>query len=45
VKKTQDVCTQRSLATSKSPKWHTCGACRWVEGSRQLEHYRTKIPV
>ena len=33
VKKTQDVCTQRSLATGKSPKWHTCGACRGAEGS------------
>ena len=40
VKKSQDVCIQRSLATgsydwlaiSKSPKWHTCEACRELKG-------------
>ena len=32
VKKTQDVCIQRSLTTSKSPKWHTCEACRELKG-------------
>ena len=40
VKKTQDVCNQRSLATGshdsvvtgKSPKWHMCKACKGSEG-------------
>ena len=40
VKKTQDVCIQRSLvtgsrdwcATSQSPKWHMCEACRELKG-------------
>ena len=29
---TQDVCIQRSLATGKSPKWHTCEACTELKG-------------
>ena len=39
VKKTQDVCIQRSLATSKSPKWHTCEAAgNWrVTTARALQ--------
>ena len=40
VKKTQDMCNQRSLvtgsrywlATGKSPKWHPCEACRELKG-------------
>ena len=32
MKKTQDMCIQRSLATGKSPKWHTCEACRELKG-------------
>ena len=32
VQKTQDVCNQRSLVTGKSPKWHTCEACKELKG-------------
>ena len=49
MKKAQDVCTKEEprdwLTTGKSPEWHMYEACRGAEGSQQLEHYRTKLPV
>ena len=35
-----DLVTGSRLASRQ--KWHTCEACKGVEGSRQVLHYRTK---
>ena len=49
VKKSLRVCTQQGFATgsrlASRQRKHTCEACRKVEESRQLEHYRTKLSV
>ena len=51
VKKTQDVCIQRSLATrshnwlvtGKSPQWHKCEACRELKGHDSWSTTRQNI--
>ena len=49
VKKSSRVCTQQGLTIgsllASRQRRHMCEACRETEESRQLEHYRTKLPV
>ena len=49
VKKSSRVCTQQGLTTgsrlASRQMRHTCEACRGAKESRQIEHYRTKLPV
>ena len=53
VKKTQDICNQRSLATrsrdwlitGKSPKWHMCEACRELKGHDSWSTTRQNVPL
>ena len=43
LKKTQDMCVQRSLATSKSLKWHTCEACKELNGHDSWSTIRQNV--
>ena len=50
MKKTQDVCTQEKprdwiSRIASHQRQHMCEVCRGAEGTRQLEHYRKKLPV
>ena len=50
VKKSSRICTQEGphdwiLWLASRQSWHTCEACRGVKGSRQLLHYKTKLPI
>ena len=50
VKKSSRVCTQEEprdwiSRLASRQRWYTCETCKGVEGSRQLQHYRTKLPI
>ena len=43
--KLKSVHLRRALRLVSRQRWHTCEACRGAEESRQLFHYRTKLPI
>ena len=43
--KLKSVHLRRALRLVSRQRWHACEACRGAEESRQLFHYRTKLPI